>query len=141
MACGIESAIGVGTFAAPENSRAVSGDGVSRSKLASYGPECARAPDASSMRTPALIVCTVTVLLAGCDIFSRWDAIVYPNRFDKANSIGIGTYGTLEQCRAASLAKLAEMKAHEDIGGYICGQNCLVKTGFGNTRMCARTAR
>lgn len=86
--------------------------------------------------------CGLLALLAtGCNIFDRWDALVYPNRFDKATSIDIGTFDTLEQCRAASLAKLAEVKAHEEIGSYICGQNCLVKTGFGNTRMCARTSQ
>lgn len=93
------------------------------------------------MRFPAAACCALLLTLTACDIFSRWDAIVYPNRFDKASSIDIGTFGSLEACREASLAKLKELKAHEDIGSYICGENCLVKTGFGNTRMCARTSK
>lgn len=83
----------------------------------------------------------LSCVLAGCDIFSRWDAIVYTNRFDKSSAIDIGTFGSLEDCRAAALAKLDELKVHTDIGGYVCGENCLVKSGFDNTRMCARTAK
>lgn len=91
------------------------------------------------VRTPAGAVLAL-IILAGCDIFHRWDAIVYVNKFDLAGAIDIGTFDTLEECRAAAQAKLVELKAGE-LGGYVCGENCLVKSGFDNTRMCARTAR
>ena len=80
------------------------------------------------------------VFLAGCDIFHRWDALVYTNRFDLKNAIDVGTFNSLEACREAAQEKLRELRVGE-IGGYICGENCLVKVGFGPTRMCARTAR
>ena len=79
-------------------------------------------------------------LIAGCNIFERWDAIVYPIKSNRAESLDIGTYGSLEACRAAAIATLEEMHIHKEIGGYICGKNCMVKTGFGNARMCAETS-
>ena len=82
----------------------------------------------------------LAVNLSGCNIFNRWDALVYTNKFDRSNSLDIGTFETLEDCRAAAKAKMAELKIGE-LGGYICGENCLVKWGFGNMRMCERTAR
>ncbi|MGR8919216.1 MAG: hypothetical protein ACU85V_06335 [Gammaproteobacteria bacterium] len=83
---------------------------------------------------------TLLLLGAGCDVFSRWDALVYTNKFDRANSIDIGTYGSLEECRAAALEKIRELKIGE-LGSYVCGKNCMVKWGFGNMRMCERTSR
>ena len=88
----------------------------------------------------AVIALSLFTLTTGCDIFNRWDAVVYVNKFDMASAIEVGTYDSLETCRAAAVAKLKELSAGE-LGGYICGENCLVKTGFGPTRMCERTAR
>jgi hypothetical protein len=85
-----------------------------------------------------LITMGIACLLAGCDIFHRWDAVVYVNKFDPAKSIDLGTFGSLEECRAAAKVKMAELKIGE-LGGYVCGENCMVKWGFGNMRMCART--
>lgn len=87
-----------------------------------------------------LLMLGLSALLGGCDIFNRWDALVYTNKFDHSGSIDIGTFDTLEECRAAAKAKLKSLKAGE-LGSYVCGQNCLVKTGFDNTRMCARTSK
>lgn len=78
--------------------------------------------------------------VAGCDVFHRWDALVYRNRFDRADVIEVGTFGSLEECRAAARATMAELRIGE-IGGYVCGENCMVKSGFTPLRMCARTAR
>ncbi len=89
-------------------------------------------------RWPNLLV--VMGLLTACDIFHRWDAVVYVNKFDSSKAIDLGTFDTLEECRAASKAKMAELKIGE-IGGYVCGENCMVKSGFGSLRMCARTER
>lgn len=83
-------------------------------------------------------MCAIT--LVGCDIFHRWDALVYTNRFDLEKVIDVGTYNSLEACREAALAKMRELKIGE-IGNYICGENCMVKIGFGPARMCARTSR
>lgn len=80
-------------------------------------------------------------LIAGCNIFERWDAVVYPIGSNRAESIDIGTYNSLEKCRAAALAKLEDLHIHKEIGGYICGKNCMVKVGFGNARMCAETSQ
>ena len=95
-------------------------------------------------RTPGPYLAGAVILaslgISGCNIFNRWDAIVYTNKFDRANSLDIGTYESLEDCREAAKAKIAELKIGE-LGGYICGENCLVKWGFGNMRMCERTSR
>lgn len=80
------------------------------------------------------------VTLVGCDIFHRWDALVYRNRFDRGDVIEVGTFGSLAECRAAAKAKMRELKIGQ-IGSYICGENCMVKDGFSPMRMCARTAQ
>ena len=89
------------------------------------------------------MACSVLLasLVAGCNIFERWDAIVYPIKGNRAESIDIGTYKSLEKCRAAAIAKLEELHIHKEIGGYICGRNCMVKSGFSNARMCAETSQ
>jgi hypothetical protein len=94
----------------------------------------------STIRSIALWV-FLSVWSTGCNIFDRWDAIVYPNRFNRDESLDLGTFSSLEACRAASLAKLKELKIHTEIGGYICGRNCMVQMGFGNMRMCAETSQ
>ena len=48
----------------------------------------------------------LAVWCSGCDMFDRWDAIVYPNRAIRSESLDIGTFGSLEACREAALAKL-----------------------------------
>ena len=80
-------------------------------------------------------------LLAGCDIFERWDGLVYPVKANRQNSIDIGTYNSLEECRGAAIAKLKQLQIHKEIGGYMCGKNCLVQSGFTNARMCSQTAQ
>lgn len=78
---------------------------------------------------------------SGCDMFDRWDAIVYPNRANRSESLDIGTFGSLEACRAAALAKLEELNIHAEIGGYVCGKNCMVQDGFSKLGMCSETAQ
>lgn len=80
-------------------------------------------------------------LCAGCNIFERWDAIVYPVAGNREESLDVGTYNSLEECRAAALAKLGELHIHAEIGDYICGKNCMVKDGFSNARMCGETSQ
>lgn len=90
---------------------------------------------------PIGLLIVLGYLLAGCDIFERWDGLVYPLKANRENSIDIGTYSSLKECREAALAKLAQLQIHKEIGGYICGKNCLVESGFTNARMCAQTSR
>ena len=93
-------------------------------------------------KNPSITLCIVLAgMTAGCNIFERWDAIVYPIKGNRAESIDIGTYKSLEKCRAAAIAKLEELHIHKEIGGYVCGRNCMVKVGFGNARMCAETSQ
>ena len=75
----------------------------------------------------------LAVSCSGCDMFDRWDAIVYPNRAIRSES--------LEACREAALAKLEELQIHAEIGGYVCGKNCMVQDGFSNMRMCSETSQ
>lgn len=83
----------------------------------------------------------LAVWCSGCDMFDRWDAIVYPNRAIRSESLDIGTFGSLEACREAALAKLEELQIHAEIGGYVCGKNCMVQDGFSNMRMCSETSQ
>lgn len=78
--------------------------------------------------------------MTGCDIFHRWNALVFRNRHDPGSVIDLGTFDSLESCREAARAKLRELKIGE-IGGYVCGENCMVQSGFGPLRMCARTSQ
>jgi hypothetical protein len=87
-----------------------------------------------------LFVCPLLVALAGCDVFHRWEGLVYRNRHDLGDVIEIGPFDSLESCRAAARERMRELKIGE-IGGYVCGENCMVKDGFSPLRMCARTAR
>ena len=52
-----------------------------------------------------------------------------------------GTLNLLEACREAALARLEELQIHAEIGGYVCGKNCMVQDGFSNMRMCSETSQ
>lgn len=53
----------------------------------------------------------------------EWQGYVYPNRNDLTIDKYAGTYNTLEDCRAASLALLRSVSSLER-GDYECGLNC-----------------
>lgn len=91
-------------------------------------------------RSGWLLAWALAAALAGCDVFHRWEGLVYRNRHDLGDVIEIGPFDSLESCRAAARERMRELKIGE-IGGYICGENCMVKDGFSPLRMCARTAR
>jgi hypothetical protein len=80
------------------------------------------------------------LLITACDLFHRWDGVVYRNRHDRGDVIELGTFASLEACRGAARIKMRELKIGE-LGGYVCGENCMVHAGFGPMRMCARTSQ
>jgi hypothetical protein len=82
----------------------------------------------------------LAALLCGCRLLESWDGLVYRNKFDLKSALDIGTFDTLEECRAAAQAKLREIRGGP-VSTYVCGLDCRVLVGFDQTRMCARTAR
>jgi hypothetical protein len=62
------------------------------------------------------------VSLAACKE-EQWDGFVYPSRADLTRHVTIGTFGTLEACRAEAHAML-ERNGWTGSGDYECGLNC-----------------
>ena len=53
----------------------------------------------------------------------RWLAFVYPNKDDLSTHEASGPYGSLEQCRDASLAVI-DARSLQTQATYECGLNC-----------------
>ncbi len=69
----------------------------------------------------------------GCDyLFQEWQGFVYPDRSNLTRSVYVGTFKTLEDCRAAALAALGQNRQ----GDYECGLNCKIRNGI---NVCSRT--
>ena len=68
-----------------------------------------------------------------------WRGFVYPDRGDLLTHESIGTYSTLEDCRAAAHAYLKGIKA-VDSGDYECGKNCHLDESS-ELQVCEETSR
>lgn len=77
-------------------------------------------------------------LLCGCS--ERWEGFVYPNKHDLTKHIGIGSYETLETCRASSLDALQKISSVER-GDYECGLNCKADDHLDGMKICEDTLR
>lgn len=86
------------------------------------------------IRVAAAIAC---LALAGCG--NQWEGFVYPNRNDLTNHIGIGSYKSLEECRASALQALGKVSSLER-GDYECGLNCKAD-GSGGLKVCEETLK
>ncbi len=79
------------------------------------------------------------LLLSGC-WEEEWRGFVYPSRNDLTNHREIGTFSSLEDCRAAALSTI-EAKGWGGRADYECGLNCEAKLGAGGPLVCEKTAR
>ena len=78
------------------------------------------------------------LFLAACG--NRWEGFVYPNKNDLANHIGIGSYPSLEACRASAISALAKVSSLAR-GDYECGLNCKPDGGSAGLRVCEDTLK
>lgn len=78
------------------------------------------------------------LLLCGCS--DNWEGFVYPNKHDLTKHIGIGTYKSLEECRASALEALQKVSSVER-GDYECGLNCKTDDNLGGIKICKETLR
>lgn len=83
----------------------------------------------------------VLVLLScsGCGSNS-WEGFVYPNKNDLTQHRSLGSFPSLEACRAAARRYLADLGSRER-GDYECGKNCKDSSSLRGTRVCDETLR
>lgn len=74
----------------------------------------------------------LAALVDGCS--SEWTGYAYPNRHNLADARTVGTFGTLEECRAAAINTLRNLQSDTNRGDYECGENC-------RGSVCKRTER
>lgn len=84
-----------------------------------------------------IIVCSL--ILSGC-LKDEWEGFVYPNKNNLSEHISIGSYGSLEECRASAINALNKISSVHD-GDYECGLNCKSKSGMGAIKVCEETSR
>lgn len=64
----------------------------------------------------------LTTLAAGCSQAS-WRGFVYPDKSNLSDWRELGSFPTLDDCRASAALYLRDMHATEE-GTYECGRNC-----------------
>lgn len=81
---------------------------------------------------------SVAIAVGGCS--DSWEGFVYPNRSDLTRHRSVGKFDSLEACRAAARALLANLNALER-GDYECGKNCDDGSRLGGVKVCKETLR
>jgi len=69
-----------------------------------------------------LILIIFSTILSGC-FSEEWSGYVYPDRSNLSNHKYIGTFESLELCRAEAIASLEQYGGTRN-GDYECGLNC-----------------
>lgn len=83
-----------------------------------------------------LLFATMTIAATGCS--ERWEGFMYPDRNNLGQSVALGTFSSLDDCRARALAAI-ETLGHRN-ADYECGLNCSGRE-LGEPRICEQTAR
>lgn len=91
------------------------------------------------MHRLALTLAVVVALIAACGP-DTWEGFVYPDRENLANHRSIGSFESLEACRASARSYLADISSLER-GDYECGLNCKDSSDFPGIRVCKETVR
>lgn len=84
----------------------------------------------------ALLV--IALFVSGCS--DRWEGFVYPNKNNLSTFVNIGSFETLESCRAKSIARLDALSKRLT-GDYECGKNCDSGAKLGGLKICEETVR
>ena len=90
------------------------------------------------MNRNVLVTVLVASLLSACT--DDWEGFVYPNKNDLTIHLSIGHHETLEECRAAVIAALQQMKSVTR-GDYECGLNCKANKDLGGIKVCDETVK
>ena len=81
----------------------------------------------------------VALAVSGC-FKEEWEGFVYPNKNDLTEHINIGTYKSLEECRASAVRALNKISSLT-AGDYECGLNCESNSDFGDIKVCEKSER
>jgi hypothetical protein len=85
---------------------------------------------------------SVLLFVAGCS--DSWHAFVYPDKTYLRNSVKLGPYKSLEECRANAKARLYEFSKQTRpriVGDYECGLSCDDGSKLGGVAICKDTVR
>lgn len=85
------------------------------------------------------MVVVVALVVSGC-FKEEWEGFVYPNKNNLSEHINIGSYKSLEECRASALNALNKISSVSE-GDYECGLNCESRSGMGGIKVCEKTER
>lgn len=87
------------------------------------------------------LITTVVVAFAVSGCFKEeWEGFIYPNKNNLSEHINIGTYKSLEECRASAINALNKISS-VSAGDYECGLNCKSKSSMVGIKICERTER
>jgi hypothetical protein len=90
---------------------------------------------------PHLIITAVAVVLSVTGCFKEeWEGFVYPNKNNLSEHINIGSYKSLEECRASAINALNRVSS-VSAGDYECGLNCDSRSSTGGIKVCEKTER
>jgi len=97
------------------------------------------------MRCAVLVGVSSLVLLNECQRHQGWQGWVYPDRNNLAESLPLGEFASLPQCRAAARNVITrlEKEVHDSEpvqAAYECGFKCK-PSGMGGLNVCERTER
>ena len=85
------------------------------------------------------IVIILSLAISGC-FKEEWEGFVYPNKNNLSEHINIGSYKTLEECRASAINVLNKTSSVA-AGDYECGLNCESESGISGFKVCEKTER
>jgi hypothetical protein len=90
---------------------------------------------------PHSFIAAIVVALAVSGCFKEeWEGFVYPNRNNLSEHINIGTYKSLEECRASAVSTMNRISSMT-AGDYECGLNCESRSGMSDIKVCEQTER
>jgi len=93
----------------------------------------------------ALVLAVLPVLsLSACEQ-GNWKGWAYPDRSNLADSVEVGEFDTLAECRDFTLARLEKERRYDENddpiqGDYECGYKCKPAEGL-SANLCERTER
>ena len=85
------------------------------------------------------IVIILSLAISGC-FKKEWEGFVYPNKNNLSEHINIGSYKTLEECRASAINALNKTSSVAT-GDYECGLSCESKSGISGFKVCEKIER